>query len=267
MKAKDVKKIKKGLTHGSKFHSDDVFSAAFLQIINPEIEIIRSNVVFDDFEGIVFDIGMGKFDHHMKDNEKRNNGIPYASFGKLWREFACELYGEEVYNNIDKKLIADLDLSDNTGSYNALAFAISMFNPVDDGENGDEEFKKAVGFAKIILSNMIKKELKHLEDTEKVKKYYNEATDKRIIVLDEYLYTDDYLPYTEAIYVIYPSNRGGFAGKGVPINSDTVKLKKPFPEKWVENLPPYLEFCHTSRFLIKAKSLNDILYACREALK
>ena len=66
---------------------------------------------------------------------------------------------------------------------------------------------------------------------------------------------------------MYPSNRGGFAAQGVTISPDTNELKKDFPEKWVKNLPPYLRFCHTSRFLIAANNFEDILYACKEALK
>ena len=46
-----------------------------------------------------------------------------------------------------------------------------------------------------------------------------------------------------------------------------VELKKPFPERWLIDLPPYLTFCHTSRYLICADTLNDILLACNEAIK
>lgn len=71
-------------THGGKFHADDVFSSALLLYINPEIHITRGNKVPDDFEGIVFDIGRGSFDHHQKDSRIRENGVPYAAFGLLW---------------------------------------------------------------------------------------------------------------------------------------------------------------------------------------
>ena len=116
MKVNEIRNMKVALTHAGKFHADDVFGAAFLKIINPKLEIIRSNVVPADFDGLVFDIGMGEFDHHMADNEVRKNDIPYAAFGKLWREFAPSLYGKYVYESIDRKLIQDLDLADNTGS-------------------------------------------------------------------------------------------------------------------------------------------------------
>ena len=44
-------------THSGKFHADDVFSAALLLYLNPEITITRGNKVPEDFKGIVFDIG------------------------------------------------------------------------------------------------------------------------------------------------------------------------------------------------------------------
>lgn len=266
MKVNDVRNMKVALTHAGKFHADDVFGAAFLKIINTDIEIIRSNIVLDDFEGLVFDIGMGRFDHHMADNECRSNGHPYASFGKLWRAFAKDLYGKYIYESIDKKLIEDLDLSDNIGSYNALAIAIDVFNP-EDVKNSDNEFFEAVEFAKKILIKMIDKQKRCENDLVKVKKYYEEAKDKRIIVLDEPLFYKDYLPFTEAVYVVYPSNRGGFAAQGVTINPDTNGLKKDFPETWVKNLPSYLRFCHTSRFLVASDTFEGIMYAVREALK
>lgn len=266
MEIERVKNMKVALTHAGKFHADDVFGAAFLKIINSDIKIIRSNIVPDDFEGLVFDIGMGRFDHHMADKSVRENGIPYAAFGLLWREFASSIYGNYVYESIDRKLIQDLDLADNTGSYNALAIAIDAFNP-EDVKNSDSEFFEAMEFAKKILIKMIDKQKRCEKDLAKVKKYYEEAKDKRIIVLDEPLFYKDYLPFTEAIYVVYPSNRGGFAAQGVTISADTNELKKDFPKEWVKKLPPYLRFCHTSRFLVAADSFEEIMHAVREALK
>lgn len=44
-------------THSGKFHADDVFSAALLLYLNPEITITRGNQVPENYEGLVFDIG------------------------------------------------------------------------------------------------------------------------------------------------------------------------------------------------------------------
>ena len=38
-----TRKDAKAFTHGGKFHADDVFSAALLLYLNPEIQITRGN--------------------------------------------------------------------------------------------------------------------------------------------------------------------------------------------------------------------------------
>ena len=72
-----------GFTHAGKFHADDVFATALLQILRPDIKITRGFTVPDDFDGIVYDIGFGMFDHHQEPREYRANGVPYAAFGLL----------------------------------------------------------------------------------------------------------------------------------------------------------------------------------------
>ena len=102
-------------THSGKFHADDVFSAALLLYLNPEITITRGNRVPDDFEGIVFDIGRGRYDHHQKDSRVRENGIAYAAFGLLWEELGAEILGEELADKFDESFVQPLDNNDNTG--------------------------------------------------------------------------------------------------------------------------------------------------------
>ena len=48
----------KAFTHGGKFHADDIFSSALLLYLNPEIQITRGNQVPEEYDGIVFDIGV-----------------------------------------------------------------------------------------------------------------------------------------------------------------------------------------------------------------
>ena len=64
------------VTHGGVFHADDVFSTALLQLIYG-MGFIRHRLqrVFkvtdeqaSDPTCIVFDIGLGKYDHHQKDS-------------------------------------------------------------------------------------------------------------------------------------------------------------------------------------------------------
>ena len=46
-----------GFTHAGKFHADDVFATALLQILRPDIKITRGFVVPDGFDGIVYSRG------------------------------------------------------------------------------------------------------------------------------------------------------------------------------------------------------------------
>lgn len=54
--------MKKAFTHSGFFHADDVFSSALLHLIFQEIDIQWGRQIPDNFDGIVFDIGGGKFD-------------------------------------------------------------------------------------------------------------------------------------------------------------------------------------------------------------
>ena len=145
-----------GFTHAGKFHADDVFATALLQILRPDIKITRGFTVPDDFDGIVYDIGFGMFDHHQEPREYRANGVPYAAFGLLWRVLGPGLVGERQARLIDENFIQPLDLNDNTGEQNSLCDAIGFFNPVwDSKEDQDSCFFKAVAVAKQILENQI----------------------------------------------------------------------------------------------------------------
>lgn len=133
------KKDARSFTHGGKFHADDVFSAALLFYINPEITILRGNRVPDDFDGIVFDIGRGAYDHHQRDSRVRENGVPYAAFGLLWEAVGAEILGEELAEEFDEAFVQPLDHNDNTGEKNELANLIGNFNPTWDAQGGNDE--------------------------------------------------------------------------------------------------------------------------------
>ena len=230
-----------GFTHAGKFHADDVFATALLQILRPDIKITRGFVVPDDFDGIVYDIGFGMFDHHQEPREYRANGVPYAAFGLLWRVLGPGLVGERQARLIDENFIQPLDLNDNTGEQNSLCDAIGFFNPVwDSKEDQDACFFKAVAVAKQILEHQI-------ESANAV----NRADEK------------------------VPSQRGGWSAQCVT-DHKTKKPKLPFPQSWggqpqevIEQKSgiPGISFCHASRFLITAKDKETALAACRQVLK
>ena len=94
-------------THSGKFHADDVFSAALLLYLNPEIMITRGNRVPEDFDGIVFDIGRGQYDHHQKDSRIRENGITLhlVFYGK---SLAQTSLGKTLHRDLMKPLCSHL---------------------------------------------------------------------------------------------------------------------------------------------------------------
>lgn len=258
--------IEKGFTHGSGFHADDVFASALLRMLNPHIEILRGNVVPEEFDGIVYDIGRGKFDHHQNQKLYRENGIPYAAFGLLWKEFGCLLLGEEDAKAFDKEFVQQIDLSDNTGEYHELSRVISDFNPSwDDEISIDERFWEAVDFAQTILKNRIQKIISKRKAQKEVLKCL-EKQEGQVLVMDRFYPWKDVVCATDKLYVIFPSTRGGYMIQAVPQSAEAITLKKAFPAEWRGKTQNELEgitgistftFCHISGFICAADTIED----------
>ncbi len=265
---------KEAFTHSGKFHCDDVFSAALLTYLNPDIKIIRGYNVPEDFDGVVFDIGGGKFDHHQVGALVRDNGIPYAAFGLLWKEFGTVILSESEAENFDKTFIQDLDYSDNTGERNDLADIISLFNPNwDEDKDTDECFFEAKEVALKILTKKIEliNSINRAKDF--VSEGINNAKDK-IVVLSTRAPWKNFVNGTDIEFVVYPSDRGGYNAQGVSTAVGNTELKVPFPLEWrgksEEELKAIskietLTFCHNSGFLISAGTLDDVIKACKLA--
>lgn len=265
-----------GFTHGGKFHADDVFSTALLRIVYPGLPIERGYEIPQGFSGIVYDIGGGEFDHHHADAPVRENGVPYAAFGLLWRALGPELVGKAEADYFDKSFVQPLDADDNTGCGSSLAAAIGSFNPGWDSKlDPTERFWQAQAFAQQILENRI--EL--IRGDERAKALVDAALGRMengIAVLDRFA------PWKRAAkncpgvqFVVYPSQRGGYAAQAVADpGSETRALKCPFPAAWaglrdeeaarVSGIKT-LRFCHNSRFLITADTLADTVQACLAA--
>lgn len=265
----------KGFTHGGKFHADDVFSTALLRLVRPDFTLQRGFAVPPDFDGIVFDIGDGPFDHHAFPRVTRQNGVPYAAFGLLWQQLGERLVGKNQARLLDENFVQPLDLNDNNGDACLLADAIGQFNPLwDDTQNPDTCFWKAVDFAAIVLQNNIAAANAVNRADALVQKAYESMQDG-IVTLPQYAPWKNALYRSEAQFVVYPSQRGGFAAQTVN-DRRTKRPKVPFPAAWAGKSDaelqqasgiPALRFCHASRFLLTADTLPALLAACRKAQK
>ena len=277
----------KFITHSGVFHADDVFATAFLDLYFTNISVIRLDSVplNVDNDVIIYDIGKGKFDHHQKEARIRDNGIKYSSFGLLFEEYGLSFLErlkienkEEVYDYLVKDFILSIDAIDNgefpsvTANYKVKTVSdiIKLYNPsYGSNDTSNENFVKAVNVAESIFSFELKNVCGKVKASKKVTELLkNNNSD--ILLLDEFL------PYEEVILtgnyntklVIYPSNRGGYCVKTVPISLEDKNSRVYFPLKWAGLVNEDLEktsgikditFCHVNRFLVATKSLEAAL--------
>lgn len=179
-------------THSGKFHADDVWAAAVLNLVFPGSELLRTRdpavIARADFAvdvGGVWDPEKGRFDHHQKGFQgARASGVVYASAGLVWKEYGprcvklvaeqaghalSDTQATEIAHAIDADLVQYLDMSDTGAAKNApgsygLSAIISGFNPgwLDEQAAGSAEaadalrmtrFRRAMEIATDIVRN------------------------------------------------------------------------------------------------------------------
>lgn len=282
----------KAFTHSGKFHADDVFSSALLLYLNPQITIKRGNRVPEEYDGIVFDIGRGRYDHHQRDSRVRENGVPYAAFGLLWEKLGGEILGGTLAQRFDEEFVQPLDNNDNTGEKNELATLIGNFNPVwDETEAADgvteEErdrglsvgFLRAVQVAGMVLENKFARYRADARADEKINQVLamqeTQGGDARILVLPEFVPCQKRLKETDIAFVIFPSNRGGYCIQPQK-KPDSMNYKCSFPKQWLGLENEELQkatglasagFCHKGGFLMTVGDEADAIRACEISLE
>lgn len=263
------------MTHSGRFHTDDVFSAALLKILNPQIHIVRRSSVPEGYDGLVFDLGDGPFGHHGSNAEFRETGVAYASFGLLWKEYGKCLVSCKEAKLFDESFIEPLDFQDNNGGNNLLCRAITQMNPKwDEQADADECFFKAVEIAKCILENEIKS-MHSTEHAEEIVRNCLAESNNGIVVLPKGMPWKAVLIPEEAYYVVYPSDRGGYNAQAVPVAVDCQQSKKPFPKEWRGKKTELEEiiglkgmiFCHSHGYLLAAETKEAAIEACKVVMK
>ena len=278
------------ITHNGTMHADEIFATAFLDLYLKDLKVFRtskidpSTVKQDTF---IYDIGLGEYDHHQIDALKRENGIVYSSFGLLWKKFGISFlekikvpFPEEVFLGIDKDLVEEIDAEDNgffptiEASYRVktLNGLFKIFNPsYQSNQTEDSQFILAVSVAKTILEQ----EITYIQGKVLANKKINELIENTSVGT-KYLVLEEYLPYEDILlsnskcdsilFVAYPSNRGGYAIKTVPISMKNRTARLEFPSEWAGLNEKELEkvsgisglkFCHRGRFLVTCDSLDS----------
>lgn len=261
-----------GCTHAGIFHADDVYATAFLKILNPQFVVERVFQVPEQYDGIIYDIGLGEFDHHQKENEVRENGIPYAAFGKLWRAYAQDLgLTQDSLDNIEEELVQPLDAADNGGAGNPLSLLISSMNPVwDSMESTELKFEQAVEKARDDLNHVIERERSRERAREIVMEAVSHMNENGVVVLERFVPAVEILKkeVPKANFVVFPSNRGGWNIRTVPIEENPRKGRVPFPEQWLGNPDKNLgmTFCHPGNFLATTQTKEQAVNVANNAV-
>lgn len=161
---------------------------------------------------------------------------------------------------------------DNTGCGHPLAAAIASFNPLwDSQEDPNENFERAVTVASAILERRIA-EVNGIRRAKAVVEQAIEQMQDGIVLLDRYAPWKQFVVQTDALFVVSPSQRGGFSAQAVPVSAQDNALRLPFPAEWAGQSAEQLQqmtgiqtlrFCHNNRFLISADSLADAIAACK----
>ena len=267
----------KGFTHDGVFHADDVFATALLTMLNPDIRVDRGPRVPDSFEGIVYDVGGGEFDHHGESRCNRQNGVPYASFGLLWARYGTLLLCEDDAAAFDAAFVQPIDDADNGGASCAVSQLVSDFNPFPPSSPSDydEAFREAVVWALGVL----RRRIGAMREARKAREYVlgrMVACDGRVLELEHLAPWKEAVVGSGYVYIIYPSVRGGYNVQAVPDRLQDHSMVLPFPDVWrgasSEELRGMtgiggLNFCHATGFLCAADTLEDALAAARLSLQ
>lgn len=283
------------VTHSGHFHADELLAVAALLLKYPEAEVIRSRdeKVIEEAD-IVVDVGQIynptklRFDHHQKGGAgERPNGIPYASFGLVWKEYGEELAGGiEEMKIIDDKLVMPIDANDNGIDIYEMKFSGfkdytlgDFFETFAYGSETMEDFEKGFLSALPVARDFLNREIKSAQSTasdwKKVKEIYDLAEDKRIIVLPTGMHWKRVLIPLETYYVVSSRQDGQWATRAVPKDNHSFELKKPFPTSWAglsnETLQavtgvPSATFCHRDCWLVISNTKEGAIELAKKAL-
>ncbi|NQV88242.1 MAG: MYG1 family protein [Parcubacteria group bacterium] len=289
------------ITHSASFHTDDVFAVATLQLFLKDAltevirtrdpEIIKTGDYVVDVGGI-HDEKLKRFDHHQIGGAgERENKIPYASFGLVWKAYGEEICGSKtVAQEIDRKLVQYADAVDSAVDVSKsilpdvdpyfLHNIIHAFSPTWKEKDYDTlgAFNMLVELAKKLLEREIVVASHKEEGVAFVEEIYRKSTDKKLIVMDEvYPWFEVLSKYTEPLFVVYPNREDNtWSVKAVRKDPHYFENKKDFPIEWEGKRDKELadivgvsdaRFCHNKRFLTVAGSKEGAIAIAQIAIE
>ena len=289
----------KVITHDGFFHADEVFALAALKLCLDKEgkkmrllrtrdlkQISRTDMAVD--VGGRYDLVTGQFDHHQKGGAgRRENGTPYASFGLIWKHFGERVTSKEAAAIVERKLVQPIDAIDNglnlatplvvgVSDYSTVQ-AISAIGKSFDEKEVDLAFKKALGFAELVLKGEIRSAEFKIEGDRKTDEAIKSQGVPEVLVLDKYVPWEDAVSRFKNIkLVIFPDKTERWCIQAARDNPDIFgKDRIRFPEEWRGLSDEALVaksgvfgagFCHAGGFFAIVKSKEGAIEMARKAV-
>lgn len=285
--------------HDGRFHADDIFACAVIRLyLGKKTNIIRTRdpelIAGADFVldvGGIYDPKNKKFDHHQQGGAGvRENTIPYAAFGLVWKEYGSAICGgTSIAEMVESALVLSIDASDNGISTfepfkdkpfpYLIQSAFSSFMPTwkEKNEIADKHFLYLVGIGEAIL----KREIIHARDYNEgeiaLKKIYENTQDKRIILFDRmYPWEQILIQYPEPLLVVASRDGKRWKVETTLTEKGSFVRRMYLPKEWAGLRDAELEkvtgvpgavFCHNGRFIATAKTKEGAFALAKLALE
>ena len=302
-----MKKIKKKsiklVTHDGSFHADDIFAAATLSIMlsnkGETFEIIRTrdqeiinnaDYVFD--LGRIYKENLNRFDHHQTGGAGEREGIPYSSFGLVWKKFGGEITGnKKITDIIERKLVMPVDVNDNgvdlykNNFPNIFPYTLqdifAIFSPTAfEDLDKNKQFIKALAWAKEILQREIKKAKDQIEIAKIIRNFFKKTKDKKLIIIDKpkvsrFEIWDALQDFPEPLFVVY-GDKEDWSIVAMRKEKNSFGSRKNFPISWGGLSYKDLQkitgvsnavFCHRALFMAVAKSKEGAVKLAQLAIE
>ena len=283
-------------THNAMFHTDELVACALFAILyDGNIKIIRTRNPEKLAEcDIVVDIGGGAFDHHMPGgNGTRENGIPYASAGLVFKDFGYTILSklscpddllEKCFELVDKQIIEDVDKIDNGIDTNSRLDFIKSFNPkwFESFDFIDQKFNEALMCATSIIKNLISEIIANVLADKKINELLKKHSGRILELECQYIpWTYPVIEYNETAetpidFVVFKYPAGGYAAQAVPPSRTALFSQRvSFPKAWAGLTTELAKltdvktatFCHNNLFFARADEKEDIYKLCELAFE
>ena len=267
--------IEKIAVHDGAFHTDDIFAVGALLHLTPKLQILRTrNPKILEEVDMRIDVGMkynpetGDYDHHQGAGA-RENGVPYAAFGLIWKNFGSqicesvmrnanldkglfknnipEINPQEISDVVDKRLVQPIDFYDvngypkNLDNNTPLIFLQYVMNSslsnwyLNEDQSNDTQFLQNINFAKTkIKENVLNAQGEKLAlglCNQAYEQSKNNGYDKIVVMNLNKLIPAGSLSSTDALYCVQKQINGKYSVKAIT-KLNSYDSKKPLPSSW-----------------------------------